>query len=539
MAEGQHGIDDVEIPERGALRSVFDDSVISERIVALKRSKAGHLGEITKIYRRLNEYCNDYKFLPEVRNEAHRLDAQWKQYAHVYYDLIQLLPDRGAEKKHEENRHAEHNRIYYGYIKSIDQYMIGSEREFTKAAGGKGPVADDNFMELTQIVSTNLPIPELKDDVRKKKLEQLKRAKERRLREEQLRLDNQIAEAEDVVELAKSKVQFYEEFEDAFQSPISRTNSVQDITCEDKPKDVETEYLNSEELGDPPKVLEIVDHKPTLRDERSVLWAPVAEVPAPRGSPLLSSTPGEAAVPEFHVKESSLNPGVPPFVKAALPSNQDHQPDGISSLANTTETMVTKLTASIDSIVTKSNLPPLDVVKFSGNPCEYFRFRARFDEMVGTQNISETQKMSRLLQFLDGQARSAVSGFEGVPGGLSRALKMLQQRFGQPHIVAKGCVDALVDGPNISSNDGPGLRKFADRSRTLYETLRSMNALPEMNMTNLAKMSGKLPIALQLKWRDEALRIRERRGFPNLKDLVDFIERRAEAANDPVFGRVG
>ena len=392
MAEGQHGIDDVEIPERGALRSVFDDSVISERIVALKRSKAGHLGEITKIYRRLNEYCKDYKFLPEVRNKAHRLDAQ-------------LLPDGGAEKMHEENRHAEHNRIYYGHIKSIDQYMIGSEREVTKAAGGKGTVADDNFMELTQIVAANLPVSELKDDVRsvffgcsrgssvskasavaqgdaklqkilsEKKLEQLKRAKERRLREEQLRLDNQIAEAEDVVELAKTKVQFYEELEDAFPSPISRTNSVQDITCEDKPKDVETEYLNSEELGDPPKVLEIVDHKPRLRDERSVLWAPVAEVPAPRGSPLFSSTPGEAAVPEFHVKESTLNPGVPPFVKAALPSNQDHQPDGISSLANTTETMVTKLTASIDSIVTKSNLPPLDVVKFSGNPCEYFRER--------------------------------------------------------------------------------------------------------------------------------------------------------------------
>ena len=291
---------------------------------------------------------------------------------------------------------------------------------------------------------------------------------------------------------------------------------MQDIACEDKPKDVETEYLNSEELGDPLKVLEIVDHKPTLRDERSVLWAPVPEVPAPRGSPLCSSTPGEAAVPEFHVKESSLNPGVPPFVKAALPSNQDHQPDNISSLANTTETMLTKQTVSIDSIVTKSNLPPLDVVKFSGNPCEYFRFRARFDEMVGTQNISETQKMSRLLQFLDGQARSAVAGFEGVPGGLSRALKMLQQRFGQPHIVAKSCVDALVDGPNISSTDG--LRTFADRSKTLHETLRSMNVLPEMNMSNLAKMLGNLPIALQLKWREEALRIRERRGFPNLKD---------------------
>ena len=65
-----------------------------------------------------------------------------------------------------------------------------------------------------------------------------------------------------------------------------------------------------------------------------------------------------------------------------------------------------------------------------------------------------------------------------------------------------------------------------------------MNALPEMNITNLAKMSGKLPVALHVKWRDEALRIRESRGFPNLKDLVDFIERRDKAANDPVFGRV-
>ena len=108
-----------------------------------------------------------------------------------------------------------------------------------------------------------------------------------------------------------------------------------------------------------------------------------------------------------------------------------------------------------------------------------------------------------------------------MPGGLSRALKMLQQRFGQPHIVAKGCVDALVDGPNISSNDGPRLQNFADRSRTLYDTLRSMNDLPEMNMTNLAKRSGKLPIAMQIKWRDKALQIRESR-IPESQGLSGF-----------------
>ena len=41
-------------------------------------------------------------------------------------------------------------------------------------------------------------------------MEQLKRAKARRLKEEQLKLENQITEAEDAVELAKTKVQFYE-----------------------------------------------------------------------------------------------------------------------------------------------------------------------------------------------------------------------------------------------------------------------------------------------------------------------------------------
>ena len=58
-------------------------------------------------------------------------------------------------------------------------------------------------------------------------------------------------------------------------------------------------------------------------------------------------------------------------------------------------------------------------------------------------------------------------------------------------------------------------------------------------MSNLAKTWVKLSVGLQIKRKDEALRIRERKGFPTLEDLVEFFERRAEAANDPVFGRVG
>ena len=92
MAESQRGGEhDIGIESRRELNAVADNSVVFERIVALKKSKAGHLGELTKIYRRLDEYLTDHKFAIEVREDSHRLDNQWKRYSHGYYDLIQLL----------------------------------------------------------------------------------------------------------------------------------------------------------------------------------------------------------------------------------------------------------------------------------------------------------------------------------------------------------------------------------------------------------------------------------------------------------------
>ena len=94
-----------------------------------------------------------------------------------------------------------------------------------------------------------------------------------------------------------------------------------------------------------------------------------------------------------------------------------------------------KIVTSMDAILIKTSLPTLEVEKLTGDPCEYFKFKSRFNEMVLSQNLTEAQKMNRLLQFLDGKARKAVVGFEGVPGGLTRAMSILEQRFGQPHIV--------------------------------------------------------------------------------------------------------
>ena len=74
MAERQRGGYDIE--SRRELNAVADNLAVSERIVALKKSKAGHLGELTNIYRRLDEYLTDHKFSIDVRKDSHHLDNQ-------------------------------------------------------------------------------------------------------------------------------------------------------------------------------------------------------------------------------------------------------------------------------------------------------------------------------------------------------------------------------------------------------------------------------------------------------------------------------
>ena len=300
MAESQRGREcDIDIESRRELNAVADNSAVSERIVALKKSKAGHLGELTKIYRRLDEYLADHKFAIAVREDSHRLDNQWKRYSHVYYDLIQLLHE--SERMYEENRYAAHNRSYHLYLKLIDRYNASKEGITNVSEKGDNMV-DDDMMKLTKVFSANVPLSEYEDDVRsicsvrskgsnvsrssaaahekarlhkvlsEKRVEQLKGDKARRLKEQQLKLENQIAEAEDAVELAKTKVQFYEELEDPLGGSVSRANSVQDLNCEETLKNIKPKRIIKESMEKNRK-LEIAEYKPKIKDEKTVLQA--------------------------------------------------------------------------------------------------------------------------------------------------------------------------------------------------------------------------------------------------------------------------
>ena len=70
----------------------------------------------------------------------------------------------------------------------------------------------------------------------------------------------------------------------------------------------------------------------------------------------------------------------------------------------------------------------------------------------------------------------------------------------------------------------------------MYDTLESMDCLGEMNTDNLEKMILRLPKWAQTKFR-EHLKNLERQGrvMPTFKDVVNFLNDRADVANHPFF----
>ena len=181
-------------------------------------------------------------------------------------------------------------------------------------------------------------------------------------------------------------------------------------------------------------------------------------------------------------------------------------------------------------------LPPIQFQRFSGAPTEFPLFKQRFNRIVmSREDMDDDNKMTRLLQFLDGDAKQAVSGLETVTGGVHQALQILEQRYGRPCMIVSSVVTSLARGPPIHSGDKVALRRFADCATGALATLTSINCLTQINQANIVSMTGRLPKPLQDKFAALAYDL-ETKGqhFPTLTNFVDFVNKHTSIANHPV-----
>ena len=251
-------------------------------------------------------------------------------------------------------------------------------------------------------------------------------------------MENEISEAEDAAELARTKDQFFEDPKSSSQVKNEEFAESKLATAHATFRDERTKSIGAQIKINPG--CQATDHhtrqvpaQPKDEPRFPVLnqrvrtgnqWMYPRHLPAGGG---LTQNSGQDPPPKSW---SALAPNANPFIKHE-PRNV-YQPFYPAKPVYNTENVLERIAASVDSIVTKTSLPPMDVVKFSGDSSHFFQFKARFHNMVDSQSLSELQKMSRLLQFLDSKARKAVAGFEGVPGGFPKAMRILSNVLVSP-----------------------------------------------------------------------------------------------------------
>ena len=306
---------------------------------------------------------------------------------------------------------------------------------------------------------------------------------------------------------------------------------------------------NAQNLSNPIPHRRTVSYQPSVYSQNfQTLPAnyPVSEVPSPTWSlsscpsyqdlkPTVRQPPERRLRTNFQISRPEYKPHV--HHKGPRASGlENSNPPGKTDVLNAVTSAMESITMVQQRMASSLNRPAMQLDKFSGSPSEFPSFKQRFEKRIMTRDgFDDGEKMLRLLQFLDGEAKEAVKSYEAVQGVVYKAMEILEQRYGRKCLIVSSIVDNLTKGPPIAIRDRIALRKFADIAVSAEATLRSLGCLTEINQGNLVEMSRRLPRHLQEKFATLAhdLESKEQR-FPTLSNFASFLDKWAIVANHPV-----
>ena len=175
---------------------------------------------------------------------------------------------------------------------------------------------------------------------------------------------------------------------------------------------------------------------------------------------------------------------------------------------------------------------------FSGDPLVYNEFFAMFDEMFHKKSFSDQIKLTRLMQYTSGEAKSAIrhTALMGGSKGYAQARAILQDRFGNPYIIANRTIDNLRSGKAVSSPSE--IQHLSDDLCAAKETLCDLHMYSEIdNQISIGQILNRFPRYIRQRWDKKALKSKRIDGkYPDFSNFVDFVKEVASDALDPLYG---
>jgi hypothetical protein len=144
-----------------------------------------------------------------------------------------------------------------------------------------------------------------------------------------------------------------------------------------------------------------------------------------------------------------------------------------------------------------------------------------------------------LLQYTKGRANEAIHSCSLIGGeaGYKQARAVLEQRFGNGHIIADKVIKNLKNGRPVKSAED--LVRLADELNNGMLVLENLNKLYEVDtQSSIVDIVNRLQPYLKNRWRRSAMEFKRTENvYPSFKKLVAFIEEEASDACDPVYGQ--
>ena len=201
--------------------------------------------------------------------------------------------------------------------------------------------------------------------------------------------------------------------------------------------------------------------------------------------------------------------------------------------------ILNKLTdAMIDQ---RNRLPEISIGKFGGDPLSYHAFVRSFDSRIASRTRDYSELFYYLEQHTTGTPKELVRSCLHMPPAASyvEARKLLEQRYGNPFVLAQAYLKKLESWPSIRSDDTRELDEFVTFLISCRNAMTSASCIRELEYpTSLQVIVSKLPVPLQDRWARTADSLIHQQGkHITFSSLVSFVERENRIAMNPLFGK--
>ncbi|XP_045070211.1 uncharacterized protein LOC123484206 [Coregonus clupeaformis] len=183
------------------------------------------------------------------------------------------------------------------------------------------------------------------------------------------------------------------------------------------------------------------------------------------------------------------------------------------------------LVRALAESISAGRLPIPEPTIFNGDPLRFNDWKVSFQTLIDRKNIPAEENIYYLRKYVGGPAKKAIESYFllGSESAYHAAWRILEERYGNPFLIAKAFRDKLEAWPKISSKGSIELQEFADFLRSCEAAMTQIRGLEVLNDCNEnQKLLAKLPDWLTSRWNRNVIEVEEEsHTFPSFQQCLE------------------